>query len=244
MYSSMQKVEYRINRLAGQLRLKIREFTKPQIVEIAGIKLPIPPNISRGPLEALYAGYYEASELKIIQANLEKHDRVMELGTGLGLLASYCAQKLGSDNVFTYEANPALEPFIRQTFAVNNVNPHFHNCLLGETPGMQDFYVAKSFWSSSTIQRKPDDQKIQVPVISFNQEMQIIDPTFLILDIEGGEYELFKYANLHNVRKICIELHSHILGSEKTKFVESKLADQGFYLDPKKRYVNELLFIR
>jgi FkbM family methyltransferase len=244
MYSLTHKIEYRINRLAGQLMLKVREVTKPQFVEISGIQLPIPPNISRGPLEALYAGYYERNELKIIKANLDKHDRVMELGTGLGLLASYCARKLGSDNVFTYEANPALESLIQHTFSLNNVNPHLNICLLGETSGEQTFYVCKSFWSSSIIQRKPDDQVIQVPVVPFNQEIQRIDPTFLIIDIEGGEYELFQYANLHNVQKICIELHSAILGAEKTEFVQKKLAEQGFHLDPTERYVNELLFCR
>jgi FkbM family methyltransferase len=244
MYSLTEKIEYRLNRLAGQLKLKVREITKPQLVEIGGIQLPIPPDITPGPLEALYAGYYETSELKILQAKLDKHDRVMELGTGLGLLASYCARQLGSDNVFTYEANPALESFIRQTFAVNHVNPNLNICLLGETPGEQTFYVGKSFWSSSTIHRRPDDQAIQVSVVPFNQEIQRIDPTFLILDIEGGEYELLQYANLHNVQKICLELHSNILGSEKTEFVKQQLAAQGFQLDPQQRYANELFFSR
>ncbi|MEA5580419.1 FkbM family methyltransferase [Nodularia harveyana UHCC-0300] len=244
MYSLIEKIEYRLNKLAGQLKLRIREVSKPQVVEIGGIKLPISADISRGPLEALYAGSYEASELKILQAKLEQDDRVMELGSGLGLLSSYCARKLGSDNVFTYEANPALESSIRQTFALNNVNPNLNICLLGETSGEQTFYVGKSFWSSSTIQRRPDDQVIQVPVVPFNEEIQRIDPTFLVIDIEGGEYELLQYANLHNVRKICIELHSNILGSEKTEVVKNKLAEQGFHIDPKQRYVNELFLSR
>ncbi|AFY42240.1 FkbM family methyltransferase [Nostoc sp. PCC 7107] len=244
MYSLTQKIEYRLNRLAGRIMLKARKVTKPKSVNILGIQLPIPPNISRGPLEALYAGYYEASELKIMKTTLDIHDRVMELGTGLGLLASYCARKLGSEKVFTYEANPALESLIRQTFALNNVNPHLNICLLGETSGEQNFYVGKSFWSSSIIQRKSDDQVIKVPVIPFNQEIQRIDPTFLIIDIEGGEYELFQYANLHNVKKICIEIHSAIMGVEKTEFVQQKLAAQGFRLDRTKQYVNELFFYR
>jgi len=37
--------------------------------------------------------------------------------------------------------------------------------------------------------------------------VQKINPTFLIIDIEGGEDELLKYADFHNVRKLIIELH-------------------------------------
>lgn len=244
MNSLARKIEYKIDYLVGQMMLKMRKITKPEMVSLSGIQLPIPPNISRGPLEAIYGNYYEASELKIIKGNLEKGDRVMELGTGLGLLASYCARKLGSENVFTYEANPALEPFIRQTFSVNNVNPSFNICLLGDSPGERTFYVGKSFWASSTIRRKPDDRAIQVPVVPFNEEIRKIDPTFLLLDIEGGEYELLQNADLHNVRQICIELHTDVLGDEKAETVKTKLAEQGFRVDPAWSQTNELLFRR
>lgn len=46
------------------------------------------------------------------------------------------------------------------------------------------------------------------------------------------------------MQKICLELHSKILGSEKTEFVKQQLAAQGFQLDPQQRYANELFFSR
>lgn len=242
--SLIKKIDYYIYYHIGQFKLKIRKKTKPQMVSISGIKLSIPPSVTRGPLEALYAGYYEMSELRILKSHLSKDDCVMELGTGLGLLASYCAKKIGSERVYTYEANPALESIIQKTFSVNNVDPKLQICLCGEQEGEQTFYVSKSFWSSSTTQYRDDDIKVQVPVISFNQELKRINPTFLLIDIEGGEYDLFKYADLHNVQKIVMEIHPHKIGEEKANFVKDKLIEQGFYVDQTVSSGNELFFRR
>ncbi len=94
----------------------------------------------------------------------------MELGAGLGFLSTYCAKIMGSDNVVTYEANPALEPYI----------------------------------------------------------------------IEGGEYELIQYADLHNIEKIIMEIHKSVIGAEKIKFVLSQFKDKGFKIDPKLSTQREL----
>ncbi len=244
LQSFSKKLDYFIGYWTGQVMLKMRKITKPQMVSLSGIKIPIPPNVSQGPLEALYAGYYERSELKILKTKLCKDDCVMELGTGLGLLSSYCANKLGSDRVYTYEANPALEPLIHKTYALNNVNSNLNICLLGKSFGEQEFFVSKSFWSSSTIPLRDDYQAVIVPVIPFNHEIRKNNPTVLIVDIEGGEYELFKDADLHNVKKIIMEIHPGHIGGEKSEFVKNKLIQQGFCLDQQVSYRNELFFYR
>ncbi len=71
-------------------------------------------------------------------------------------------------------------------------------------------------------------EAIQIPVKSFNQEIAKINPSFLIIDIEGGEFDLIQNANFGNVKKLVIELHSRIIGQEKVEFVQSKLAEAGF----------------
>jgi len=82
----------------------------------------------------------------------------MEIGTGLGLLSSYCAKQIGEDKVFTFEANPALEQTIKTNYALNHVAPKLEMGLIGDSPGFSTFYVGKKFWSSS-IFNKPKGAK-------------------------------------------------------------------------------------
>lgn len=225
---------WRIKLIIRQLLLMFRTITKPNIVSIYNVQLPIPvpipAKIKGGPLKALYAGYYEQEELDLLNRHLDKDDIVMEVGTGLGLLAAFSSIELGSDKVVTYEANPSLQSYIEQTFSLNQVNPSFKICMLGEVEGEETFYVNKDFWCSSTIPSNNDTQAIKVPVIPFQQELEKISPTLLLIDIEGGEYELLKSANLDTVKKIIMELHVSKLGEEKANFVLERLKEQGFSL--------------
>jgi len=238
------KVSQILYHLKTRPLLAYRQVRQPQVVTIAGIEIPISDRISGEALKHIYMGSYENHEVKLVKSQLQQDDIVMEVGTGLGLISSYCAQKIGSDRVFTYEANPALEADIRHAYTLNKVDPKLEICLLGEQPGEQTFYVGKEFWSSSIIKRDADFQMINVPVKSFNQEVRKINPTFLIIDIEGGEYELLKYADFHNVRKLIIELHERVIGKDKIKFVKSKLKAAGFRVVKKISYKEELFWQR
>lgn len=231
MQNLKRKIFHQIDLIQRRILWAYRQRTQPDIVSISGVKIPIAPDLPRGPLEALYGGYYEKSELNIVKEILKPSDRVMEIGTGLGLLSTYCAQKIGSDRVFTYEANSALEPYIRQVYDLNQVSPRVNFCLLGEQAGEQTFYIAKSFWSSSLIHRRETDTPIQVLVKPFNEEIKKIDPNVLIVDIEGGEYDLMKYANLHNIEKVIMEIHERIIGVDKIQFVRSQLKNMGFNIN-------------
>lgn len=66
--------------------------------------------------------------------------------------------------------------------------------------------------------------------MSFNEKIRKINPTFLLVDIEGGEYELVKYADFHTLKKLMIEIHSWILTPEQIQFVKDRIAQAGFHL--------------
>ncbi len=242
MWKLTRYIEKALEFIQGQISLRYHLWTNPGIISIKGIKLPIIPDLPRGLKNTLYKKFYEKYELKMIKGKLEPEDIVMELGTGLGLISSYCARKIGDERVFTYEANPALEEIIYTTYKLNDVHPCLQIVLLSDRAGEQSFYVNKSFWASSTIRRSPEDKEIKVPVASFNEEIRKINPSFLILDIEGGEYELFKSADFHNVKKIAMELHENLLGEEKTNFIKSRLTSAGFVLNERFCYRNRELF--
>lgn len=211
-------------------RLRAEAYLHP-VFEIHGVRLSRSWRYTPPILTALASGEYEAPEARIVGSALEPADRVLELGTGLGLLSTLCARTIGSDRVDSFEANPALRPVILKNYSLNGVSPRLHTTLLSDRDGEIRFYVMKDFWSSSTVRRHPRAHEIVVPTRSFNDELDRIRPTFLIIDIEGGELDWIRHARVDGVSKVCIELHPHVIGEAGAKCVESFFEANGFVAD-------------
>lgn len=226
-----------------QLQLRIEAWREP-VVEIAGIRVYRSPFYTIQILESLASGSYELPEAGIMRHALTSDDTVLELGTGLGYLSALCAQTVGNERVHTFEANPALEVVIRKNHELNAVAPQLRICMLGEARGAVTFYVMKSFWSSSTIRRDPRARPIQVPVEPFNEAVGRIRPSFLVVDIEGGEQDLFRYARLDGVEKLCIELHPGVIGQRAVDDVIAAIARQGLEEDATVSGPEHKLFVR
>lgn len=222
-----------LKQFQNQLLVQYRLICQPTLVEIDGIKLKIDDYFSQTIKKNIYQGYYETGELNIIKSQLLPDDIVMEIGAGIGFISTYCAKQIGSERVFSYEANPDLEERLRNTYRLNKVSPALEMCLVENQIGERTFYIEKNFWSSSIIPRSQDAKAITLSVKSFNEEIRRHNPTFLIIDIEGGEFELFKNADFLNVKKIMLELHNQVIGEEKAKFVKDRLLEAGFKMNEK-----------
>jgi len=208
----------------------LRSFGRP-VVSLGGVLLRISPRLSLEVIRAIENGSYERPERRMVQATLSPDDRVLEFGSGLGFMSAFCARTIGSDRVFTFEGNPALKLPIEETFRLNAVSPVFENCLIGRSSGSAQFHVAKSFLASSAYPI-PGSKSVVVPVRSFREEVLRIQPSFLIVDIEGGEVEIFDDAvkSMPSVRKIAIEVHPWITGEEALSRMEQDLHAAGFSL--------------
>ncbi|MEQ1592431.1 MAG: FkbM family methyltransferase [Thiobacillaceae bacterium] len=223
--------------------LRLRAWLQP-VIEIEGIRLYRGTGLTIPVLETLEARQYETPEARIVRHAIQPADVVLELGTGLGFLASLCAKVVGSDKVYSYEANPALAPVIQRNFKLNGVSPRLEISLLGGENGAITFYVMKNFWSSSTIKRHPRAKPIQVPMKRFNDELTRLRPSFLIIDIEGGEQDFIHYARLDGLQKVCIELHPHVIGQAAVAEVEAFFIGQGFREDPAVSDPEHKLYLR
>jgi hypothetical protein len=53
----------------------------------------------------------------------------------------------------------------------------------------------------------------------------------LVVDIEGGELDLFERVNLRGVNKIMIEVHQQVIGRRGMLRLFNALAAQGFHYD-------------
>ena len=216
-----------LGRIADRARMAWWRGTR-SVVELGSVRLRIGSHLSPAILRAIYRGYYEAPELACLQRALTPSDVVLELGTGLGFLAAFCARRVGSDRVFTFEANPGLRPLIEETFRLNGVAPRLESVMLGPARGRHAFYVERDFWISSTRRGPRPVEVLDVPVWALNEELERRHPTVLIIDIEGGEVELIEYMRLDGVRSVIIELHPRVIGVEGTEAVKAFFAAAGF----------------
>jgi FkbM family methyltransferase len=199
--------------------------------ELAGLKVPSGPHLSEEIRDQLSTGKYELPELTALRAKLRDDDVVMELGSGIGVLSAYCAGIVGSDNVFTFEANPALEAPIRELYRENGVSPALEICALGDRHGEDRLHVQDSFWGSSLSDSTASGSAVTVPVRPFEEARAAIAPTFLVVDIEGGELELAPLLRLDGVRTVVIEVHPGVIGEEACATVLRAIEAQGFGFD-------------
>ena len=215
-----------------RLKKLLHRVHRPQWAQVAGIELPLKHPLITPPIQRdIYFGDYERKELDLIERRLQPGDRVMEVGAGIGFLSAYCARALGDDRVFAYEANPALLALIAEVHARNGVRPRVTQALLGEGDGERDFFVEPDYWASSLVRRSAESRCVRIPQIDFNAELRRVAPSFLIVDVEGGEYELLRRADLSGVTKLCLEVHPDVLGNARVSEIFAGLVTAGLVLD-------------
>lgn len=212
-------------------KIKWLRFRQPE-PELAGVKIPIVQQLTDNICAAIYAGYYERAELSTFRKKLESQDIVLEVGAGIGFLSSYCSSAIGSGNVFAYEANPEMEKLIRSVYRANQVQPALKIGVLGKQAGTTTFYVTRDFWASSLLPPPGSYEEVSVPVYDLNEEVHKINPTFLLMDIEGGEYDLIRIIDFHTIRKISAELHTDVLGQDRIDEIKAVMDHAGFVIDP------------
>ena len=187
--------------------------------------------MSRRVERALSKGGYVRQELQLIGALLELDDVVLEVGAGLGLVSTYCAKRLGSNRVFAFEADPDLEPCIRETYDLNGVEPHLDMCAVGARAGRVTIFRDKHLVSSSVGRRRGGTRPVEVPGKALNYVVHRYQPTLLIIDAEGAERDLFDGAQLPTVTRIVLELHDRVIGTQGTDRIRATLAGLGYRED-------------
>ena len=202
------------------------------VVECRSIAVAVDPKvISRRLVASLESQEYEVDEERELRHLIQSDEVVLEIGGGCGLVSTYCALREDVKAVFCVEANPLLIPIIAETHRLNGVHVTVYNEVLGPIDGETDFYLHEDFWESA---RTPDDraQKIRVKMTSFQSRLDEIKPTLVIVDVEGGELDLFDAVNLPlSVKRIFIEIHQNLIGRAGVKKVFDLLSAKNFHYD-------------
>ncbi len=228
----LQKLRERyFDELETDLRYRIRKRTKPAVVEVSGIKVaPQSVLISEKIRRLLYRGTYEHNEMELVRRHITPDDRVLEIGAGLGAVSAFCATLIGSDRVTCIEANPQLEPLIRETHRLNDVAPNLVIAVVDRDDGEASFFIDPNLSASSTVRRRGAALEVKLPKLSIKNLIAECKPTFLVVDVEGHERQLFDDVEMPGVGKICIELHPHIIGDEACFSILRNLHARGFVM--------------
>jgi FkbM family methyltransferase len=187
--------------------------------------------------QSLFSGLYELLESDMLKEMLDSSDRVVEFGSGIGVTATICAKICGSESTYTFEPNPELIPLIRRVFDMNNVSPTLHNAAVAKEPGELDLFVNEDFFSTSIYRRENTKCEVRCQAVGFASVLEDIRPTFVLMDIEGAEYELIGSEIHCSVRKFLLEKHEGSLGPDKVEEVLSWITCEGFTLMEQRRYM-------
>lgn len=214
-------------RLSVRLRARRRKLFRPGVIEIDGLRIRSAP---RRLVRGLYKETYEWEERELVKLAVKSDDRVLEIGAGIGLISLLCARICGSESVLSYEANTNLESIIRENFTLNGMTPNLRMRALGVSAGETDFYIGRRIQSSSIYERGPAEC-LKVPSDAIDKTVTEFAPTCIVMDAEGMEIDLLPAAPLHGVRTLLVEMHPHVVGTERVAELDKYLKNSSFLLN-------------
>ena len=209
-----------------------------------GVLIPIVPDVASDFIaEAIRSGSYESHEVALLDGLIEPGEVILEIGGGCGFISAYCAKNPLTKAVHSVEANPNLIEVIKLTHRLNCVSVSVYHEILSKQDGEADFYLHKDFWASGT-HKILGASPIKVRTTSFQSKLDALRPTMLIVDIEGGEQNLFENVNLSCVNKIMLELHQQTIGGAGIKKIFDLLSSQNFHYETSRSKMAVVTFSR
>ncbi|MES0810415.1 FkbM family methyltransferase [Roseibium sp. SCPC15] len=210
------------------------QILKVKRVNVGGFKLNSDRNfIPKDLVKFLYDDSYEKDERYLVEKYLDKSDRVLEIGAGIGLVSLTCARIVGTKNIVSYEPNPGTQDIIKQNFALNRLIPQLRARAVAPDSGKADFYFADNIISSSLFNRDLGTKQT-VECDSLIEVLEELRSNVIVMDVEGAEVDLLGRFELPFVNKIIVEVHPHVVGHEGIEAMAMNLKEQRFILQEEK----------
>lgn len=213
--------------------------TRSPFIRSRGMNIPKHPQLTTGRVRgAIREGTYERKECDAVMRVVRQGDRVLELGGGLGYMSTLLSVKKKVEKVVSYEANPALIPYIHSVHAANDVtNVEVRNALLSPAGGDPvKFYVRDNFLGSSmNLDADPDSVKkiVDIEQHAIGPVLDDLKPDVLVCDIEGAEAMVLPSADWTGIRVAIIELHPQWIGQQGVQTVFDAMHKAGLTYFPK-----------
>jgi len=215
------------NRNLGIWFTLTRKYYEPD-----GLRITYPKSqVSLGFRSRFHHDVYEQEERQLARKYIRATDRVLELGACIGVVSCIVHRLLepGTTHVVV-EANPFLIPTIYKNKELNSLDFVVEHCMVSQKR-LNTFYVQNVIVGGTAVCKT--ERSVTVPGRSLDELWTMYGgfDTFIV-DIEGGEYDLF-LENLELVRQfrlVIMEQHEFILKKEKTEAIRNALRESGFEL--------------
>jgi FkbM family methyltransferase len=195
-------------------------------------------NYSPTLIRAITGGGYELRERQLIPKLLRPGDRVLEVGTAIGVVSMAAAAIVGPEAVATYDANPAIVADAKRNFKANglgrisaNVGILRNRAAWSSSETELDFHISRDFWASRLDPGPTTEdivQIVKVPLVPLEDAIARHRANVLICDIEGGEVDLLTGADLSSIRAILMETHYWSAGRRQIDEMVRYLVGAGF----------------
>ncbi len=192
-------------------------------------------------IRALTESAYEGAERILVRAAVLPTDRVLEVGTAVGVVTMTAAAIVGPSSVMTYDANPAMVADARRNFTANGlseiraqVGVMRNRSRWSDHESEVDFFVSRDFWGSrlhATLNSPDITHVVRVPLLCLENTIAEHQANVLICDIEGGEADLLDGADLAPIRLIVLEIHYWATGHRRIDEMFRFLVLSGFNIN-------------
>jgi len=177
-------------------------------------------------------GTYEEEESRYLKKHLSPQAKVLELGSCLGYVSCLTNQLLADKSAHVVlEANPNLIPWIEKNKRENQCGFAIENSIISDKE-RNDFYIHHLIVGGSAKRKTPNKIEIKGETFDGLRKKYGVDFDTLIMDIEGGELELFRNyrEGIAEFDQIFMEVHpfAHILTQEEAQECEDILSSIGF----------------
>lgn len=211
------------------LKLLLHRVLGRNTTKVDGLTISCDPAlVPRSVVTALVKGSYEAPERDLIAKAIRPGDRVVEIGTGMGVVSLLCNRLAGAGNVLSFEANATLEPAIRANFALNGMTPRLRLKAVTTDGAPISFFRNDNVISSSVYDRGLDAERVVVESEAIGRVLDEERATVLVIDVEGAELGLLADDSVTRLREIIVETHPHIVGEAETEAMIAGLVARGF----------------
>jgi FkbM family methyltransferase len=208
---------------------RLRRLLRTRHVTIDGLRLvayrqDIPKHVS----QMLVRGDYEMPERRAVSRLLRKDDRVLEIGSCIGLVAMTAAKVVGAGNILSFEPNPAAAKVARGNFALNALPVELVNAAVGVDDGTLELRISPDSWLGASGRRKFEGRTVATPMRSIAGVVADFRPSVLVIDTEGMEEELLAACPLSGVRALVVEVHPDVIGTDGVARLGQHLHHCGF----------------
>lgn len=191
------------------------------VFQLGDISIEVPPEeLGERVQIALESGRFERDEARALRVHFTPADRLLDLGSGTGYMASIAGRIAGGAAVTGVEALPAMVEVAKANLRRNGVQGA--RILWGAAvPKNHEgahvrFAARKQFWASSIVTTGAERGQIDVPALRLDALLRESRATVLSCDIEGGELDLFDTDLPTELRLIILEIHPKRYGDAGT----------------------------